>query len=73
MSLQSTVVYPIRRTYVLKLHRDAAPAQGRLCGRLEHIPTGRHVDFVTGEEMLAWLARHDPDGDLLEGPGPTES
>ena len=58
MTLQSTSHFPNRRCYVLKLHRDATPATGRLIGRLEHIASGEHVDFANGEELLAWLARH---------------
>ena len=58
MTLQSTSHFPNRRCYVLKLHRDAIPAIGRLIGRLEHIASGEHVDFASGEELLTWLARH---------------
>jgi hypothetical protein len=58
MTLQSTSNFPNLRCYVLKLHRDAAPAAGRLHGRLEHIASGEHVDFASGDELLAWVARH---------------
>jgi hypothetical protein len=58
MTLQSTANFPNARCYVLKLHRDALPAQGRLIGRLEHIASGEHVDFASGEALLAWLTRH---------------
>lgn len=61
--------FPSTRCYVLKLHRDASPGQGRLMGRLEHIASGEHVDFRSGDELLAWLAAHasrgiarNPDG-----------
>ncbi len=58
MILQATPPYPSQRSYVLKLHRDADPAGGRLVGRLEHIASGEHVDFDSGAALLAWLARH---------------
>jgi hypothetical protein len=53
MTLSSETTYPGARRYVLKLHRDAAPAQGRLVGRLENMSSGRLYDFASGEELLA--------------------
>lgn len=73
MSLQSTATHPIHRSYVLKLHRDAAPAQGRISGRLEHIASGSHIDFASWEEMLSWLANHDLNGDSGQSPVPRTS
>ena len=58
MTLRSIPNFPSTRCYVLKLHRDAAPADGRLQGRLEHMASGEHVDFASGNELLAWVARH---------------
>jgi hypothetical protein len=52
--------YPTTRSYVLKLHRDAGPRTESLCGRLEHITTGRHYDFHGGDELLRLLALDVP-------------
>lgn len=57
MVLQKTPNYPATRSYVLKLHRDAAPAAGRLIGRLESVHSGEHFDFSNGDELLACLVR----------------
>jgi hypothetical protein len=43
---------------VLRLHRDARPENGQLSGRIEHVSSGDSIDFATGAELLAWLARH---------------
>jgi hypothetical protein len=57
MILKTQTSYPQARSFVLKLHRDAAPADGRLIGRLEHVASGRQFDFHTAEELIACLAR----------------
>jgi hypothetical protein len=49
--------YPNARAYVLKLHRDARPASGKLVGRLENVTTGEQFAFANAEELLACLAR----------------
>jgi hypothetical protein len=49
--------YPNVRAYVLKLHRDARPQQGKLVGRLENVTTGEQFLFGNAEELLACLAR----------------
>jgi len=49
--------YPNARAYVLKLHRDARPAVGRVIGRLENVTTGEQFVFGSAEELLAALAR----------------
>jgi hypothetical protein len=58
MTLNPLPTYPSAGCYVLKLHRDASPATDQLCGRLEHITSGEHVDFASAQELLAWLAQH---------------
>ena len=58
MKLNPQPAYPSVRRYVLKLHRDAVPQHGQLCGRLEHITTGDRIDFANGVELLAGLAQH---------------
>jgi hypothetical protein len=55
MTLKSQSTYPSRRTYVLKLRSDAGP--DALAGRLENLVTGWQREFVSGEELLASVAR----------------
>ena len=55
MVLSSHASYPHDRSYVLKLHCDASPRQGRIVGRLEHVASGRQFQFTSGEELLACL------------------
>ncbi len=55
MVLSSQISFPHVRAYVLKLHCDASPRQGRLHGRLEHVASGHQYTFTSGEELLARL------------------
>jgi hypothetical protein len=55
MTLSNQVSYPQARAYVLKLHSDCAPANGRLSGQLEHVTSGRVLHFHSAEELLACL------------------
>jgi hypothetical protein len=57
MTLNPQPSYPNARSYVLKLHRDAQAEGNELRGRLEHIATGRQVEFRNGHELLDCLAR----------------
>jgi hypothetical protein len=52
--------YPSRRSYVLKVNRDAKP--GALAGRLENLVTGRHCEFASSHELPDSIA-----SDLEEG------
>jgi hypothetical protein len=56
MILNVHASYSYAHTYVLKLHHDAAPQQGRLFGRLEHPASGVQCDFASAEELIACLA-----------------
>lgn len=58
--------FPAARGYVLKLHRDAAPA--RLAGRLEHIGSGRHHEFADGSELLDLLSAELQQADSAASP-----
>lgn len=58
MTLNPHPDHPSAGCYVLKLHRDAAPRRGRLCGRLEHVASGELVDFANADALLAWLVQH---------------
>jgi hypothetical protein len=57
MILKTQATYPQAQSFVLKLHRDAAPAEGRLIGRLEHVASGRQFHFNSAEELIAGLAQ----------------
>jgi hypothetical protein len=56
MVLSSHSSFPSDRAYVLKLHFDASPRQGRIMGRLEHVTSGHQYPFSSGAELLARLA-----------------
>jgi 2-polyprenyl-6-methoxyphenol hydroxylase-like FAD-dependent oxidoreductase len=58
MTLNQHPNYPSARCYVLKLHRDAAPQLGHLCGRLEHVASGECVDFESNHALLEALIAH---------------
>ena len=57
MTLNPQANYPSTRAFVLKLHRDAAPAHQTLAGRLESLSTGNQFEFDSGAELLACLIR----------------
>jgi hypothetical protein len=57
MILKTHASYPQAQSFVLKVHRDAAPADGKLIGRLEHVASGKQFDFNTAEELIACLVR----------------
>ena len=57
MILATHPSYPHARAYVLKLHRDARPGNGKLMGRLERVTTGEQFVFSNAEELLACLVR----------------
>lgn len=58
MTLNPHPSHPSTGSYVLKLHRDAQPQHGLLCGRIEHIASGDSSDFACSEALLAWLLQH---------------
>jgi hypothetical protein len=55
MVQNSLTSYPHAKSYVLKLHSDAAPAEGLIVGRLDHVISGRQFVFHSAEELLACL------------------
>ena len=57
MVLKTQASYPQTLSFVLKLHRDAAPAEGHIVGRLEHVASGRQVTFNSAEELIACVAK----------------
>jgi hypothetical protein len=55
MILRVDSKYPNRRTYVLKLARDATSEELR--GRIENLVTLEHADFTSAIELCELLAR----------------
>ncbi len=58
MTLNPVPSHPSSLCYVLKLHRDSQPSQGRISGLLEHIGTGRSIAFTDAEALVAALLAH---------------
>ncbi len=57
MVSNSLTSYPHARSWVLKLHSDAAPAEGLIVGRLDHVISGRQFVFHSAEELVACLTQ----------------
>jgi hypothetical protein len=55
--LANQPAYPQSRAYVLRLHRDSAPAEGRVSGLIENVSTGTRFAFSDAEELIAALVR----------------
>ena len=58
MTLNPLSPFPSSGGYVLKLHRDARPAQGELRGRVVHLASGDSTDFANAAQLVAWLGQH---------------
>jgi hypothetical protein len=65
MTLDSKSKYPTRRTYVVKVRRDAK--RDALSGRLENIVTGQQREFASAAELLDSLTS-DIEAASLEQP-----
>jgi hypothetical protein len=48
---------PAARAFVVQLHVEADPVQGRLTGRVEHVVSGQAAHFDTLEGLLAFIER----------------
>ncbi|WP_077003048.1 hypothetical protein [Variovorax sp. KK3] len=70
MTLDLAPHYPSSLSYVLKLHRDAAPGRGQICGRLENIASGQSFRFASVDELLTGLARDAAGGDARRAGDP---
>jgi len=55
MELDPRCTYPLARSYVLKLHRDAHASSSGLAGRIENLASGMMNEFDSGAELLALL------------------
>ena len=51
MALNSEAKFTSRRTYIVKVHRDAK--RGTLMGRLENFVSGRQHEFGSSDELIA--------------------
>ena len=60
MSLDPHPTHPSSRSYVLKLHRDARPHQGRLFGRHESHGSGRCCAVARADEQHRCLVHDAP-------------
>ncbi len=58
MTLNPHPIHPSAGAYVLRLHRDARPAEGLLMGRIQHVASGDWSDFPDSQALFDWLARH---------------
>ena len=58
MTLNPHPIHPAAGAYVLRLHRDARPAEGLLMGRIQHVASGDWADFASSVAMLDWLVWH---------------
>lgn len=54
MTLRSDPTYTARRSYVVKLSRDATPHA--LCGQIENLVTGTRRNFNSAYELLDLIA-----------------
>jgi hypothetical protein len=61
----------VSNVFVIRLHPGEAMPAGRLCGRLEHVASGRQHDFDNAAALVACLQHEqlqidaavaDPDG-----------
>jgi hypothetical protein len=59
---------PLERMFVLQL--AGQPRAGALCGRIEHLLTGRRQDFGSAQELLAMLDAQVATGTGATGGGP---
>jgi hypothetical protein len=62
MVQNSLTNYPHARSYVLRLHRDAAPSDGMIMGRLEHVVSGRQYEFHSIEGLAACIVQNEQCG-----------
>jgi hypothetical protein len=48
---------PHERVFVIRLSPDADPSRGHLSGRVEHVDSGRSVQFASNIDLNEFLAR----------------
>lgn len=47
-----------RRIFLVHLRLDAAPGDGRFCGRVQHIQSGDAAHFESVDELVAFVGEH---------------
>lgn len=57
MVLNAQASYPHDKTFVLKLHHSASPRDGRIVGRLEHVPSGHQFLFDSASDLVECLVK----------------
>ena len=67
MTLNAIPSHPSSRCYVLKLHRDSQPAQGRISGLLEHVASGESMAFEDTRGLISALLAHATSGASRDG------
>ena len=73
MTLNRQASFPIKRSFVLKLHRDATGERDQLAGRLENLCSGHQSTFRNAEELLALLSAAVDESQLTQPTQYTES
>ena len=48
---------PADRAFVVQFYADAAVAQGRVSGRIEHVVSGQATHFASLAELLAFITQ----------------
>jgi hypothetical protein len=57
LAAEKVPALPAHRAFLVQVHAEAAVAQGRLAGRVEHVVSGQAMHFASPEELLAFIAR----------------
>jgi hypothetical protein len=53
--LDAALPYPHGLAFVVRLHRASDASTHRLCGRVEHVASGRRAEFRNLAELQRWL------------------
>ena len=68
---------PSSRAFLVWLSSDAAPDRGLLCGRVEHVQSGRTARIESPEDLQAFvtlvLSEENSNSDRFLGDGSTET
>jgi hypothetical protein len=62
-----------RRSFVLQFRSDSDPAQGKIVGRIEHVPSGRSTRFTSRAGIDEFVARILREETRMEGSSDTPS
>jgi hypothetical protein len=53
--LDAAPTHPHVLAFVIRLHRASDASTHRLCGRVEHVASGRRAEFRDVAELQGWL------------------